>query len=286
MLGSTLTKVIEEKSWEVTEYNRLGKSITGNNQVRKFDVEDGNLIEILNEFKFDFVINAVGIIKQLIKEDNPRDVELAHKVNFEFVKNLNDFSEKNNVRIIQIGTDCVFSGTVGSYKESDPYEPNDVYSTTKVMGELVSAESMIIRTSIIGKENLRSVSLLDWVLSRPVGATINGYSNHLWNGVTTLHFARVVSGIIENDSFINGKFHLVPQDKISKLELIREVAYRFGRKDLKIIEFESDQSVDRTLSTFDLETNLRFWRQAGYNEVPTIRKMVSEFAEWITKTTN
>lgn len=286
MLGSTLTKVIEEKGWEVTEYNRLGKSITGNNQVRKFDVEDGNLIEILNEFKFDFVINAVGIIKQLIKEDNPRDVELAHKVNFEFVKNLNDISERNNVRIIQIGTDCVFSGTVGSYKESDPYEPNDVYSTTKVMGELVSAESMIIRTSIIGKENLRSVSLLDWVLSRPVGATINGYSNHLWNGVTTLHFARVVSGIIENDSFINGKFHLVPQDKISKLELIREVAYRFGRKDLKIIEFESDQSVDRTLSTFDLETNLRFWRQGGYNEVPTIRKMVSEFAEWITKTTN
>jgi dTDP-4-dehydrorhamnose reductase len=283
MLGSTLTKIIEQKDWNVTEFNRSGRSITGKNDVRKFDVNNNDFFEIALSFDFDFIINAVGMIKQLINEQVFQDIELAHKINYEFAKDLNDFSKQNKVKIIQIGTDCVFSGTVGSYKENDPFEPNDVYSTTKVMGELASAESMIVRTSIIGKENSRSISLLDWVLSRPVGATVNGYSNHLWNGVTTLHFARVIAGIIESGNFMKGRFHLVPKDKISKLDLVREVASRFGREDLKIIEFETDQSVDRTLSTLDLENNLRFWRQGGYNEAPTIKRMVYEFAEWINE---
>jgi hypothetical protein len=77
---------------------------------------------------------------------------------------------------------------------------------------------------------------------------------------------------------------LVPEDKVSKLDLIKEVAHRFGRNDLNIIEFKTDQSVDLTLSTVNLETNHRFWQQGGYNEPPTIKKMVSEFAEWINKT--
>jgi dTDP-4-dehydrorhamnose reductase len=284
MLGSALTKVINEKDWELTEFNRAGTSITGKNKTKKFDVLNDNLFEMLHESNFDFIVNAVGIIRQLINKESSEDIELAHKVNFEFSKSLNDFSKQSKVRIIQIGTDCVFSGTAGSYKETDPFGPTDVYGATKVLGELASTESMIIRTSIIGKENFRTASLLDWIISRPEGGTVQGYVNHLWNGVTTLHFARVVSGIIDNSSFIQGTFHLVPEDKVSKLDLIKEVAHRFGRNDLNIIEFKTDQSVDLTLSTVNLETNHRFWQQGGYNEPPTIKKMVSEFAEWINKT--
>ena len=41
--------------------------------------------------------------------------------------------------------------------------------------------------------------LLEWVLNHPKGSVLNGYSHHIWNGVTTLQFAKICKAVIEND---------------------------------------------------------------------------------------
>ena len=281
MLGSTLTRILEQDSASVTEFNRSGKSVTGTNRVINLDVlQPYNLFEIFSGLQIDYVINAIGMIKQLIDEGKSEDIFAASAINTDFVSRLNEFSLETGVRIIQIGTDCVYSGSLGSYSEDSTFDPTDVYGRTKILGEQASSESMIIRTSIIGKEVQSAFSLLDWVISQPVGAVINGYVNHMWNGVTTLHFSEVVLGIINSGSFLKGTTHLVPSDIASKYELIKIIAREFGRQDLDIREFEAEDSIDRTLITADPVRNLHMWHEGGYNKVPTIQEMVSKYVRW------
>ena len=281
MLGSTLTRYMERVFPSVTELNRMGKSVTGRNRSIEFDVlKDNNLVDKLNQLKPDYIINAIGMIKQLIDEQNEEDIEKAQKINADFSETLNHFALTSGIRVIQIGTDCVYSGKKGSYSEISSFDPLDTYGVTKLAGEYASTESMILRCSVIGRELHSSISLMEWVLSQPLGAVINGFNNHIWNGVTTLQFAEVVSGIIRSGSFTPGVQHLVPTNAVSKYDLIRLIARDFGRSDLSIIETKAQNDVDRSLITVDSARNLHMWQAGGYNKVPTIKEMVSKYARW------
>jgi len=151
------------------------------------------------------------------------------------------------------------------YSESNQRDPVDVYGLTKNIGELSISDSMLIRCSIVGKELRSRNSLLEWVLSQPKTALINGYVNHIWNGVTTLHFSQIIAGVIKSGTYKPGVVHLVPKDIVNKYELI---------------QFEAEKPINRSLSTINPEQNLQLWRNGGYNGVPTIAEMVSTYAKW------
>jgi dTDP-4-dehydrorhamnose reductase len=153
-----------------------------------------------------------------------------------------------------------------------------VYGKTKSKGEVVSPNVMHIRVSTIGREINRSTLLLEWVLSHPQGATIPGYTDHFWNGVTTNHFAKVVRGIIEQNEFKSGLSHLVPGNELTKAELVRKIASAFGRSDLIVKDTESGKPINRTLATNNPELNQRLWAGAGYAEIPTIEQLIAEIA--------
>lgn len=281
MLGSALTRILQRDFAGIIEFNRINKSVTGKNEVVFLDVlKRYDLNVIFHGLNIGYVVNAIGMVKQVIDEENPEDIWRAREINSEFALRLNEFSQLSGIKVIQIGTDCVYSGLKGLYSEEEAFDPTDVYGKTKEVGELALNESMIIRTSIIGKESNSAISLLSWVLSQPTGGVINGYINHLWNGVTTMHFSEVVSGVIKSGNFFKGVTHLVPGDATSKYELIKIIATEFGRKDLRISEFQAEKPINRTLTTLDPARNLQMWREGGYNEIPTIQEMVSEYAKW------
>jgi len=282
MLGSTLTKVLESNNFTVYEFNRSGISVTGNNKVREFDIlSNKNLHEIFEGLKIDYIVNCIGLIKHLINEEKPDSVDLAYRINADFPNILNNYSIKYDIPVIEIGTDCVFSGKFGGYSELDLFDPLDCYGLTKSIGESVNRSAMIIRCSIVGKELNSNNSLMSWVLSQPKNASINGFSNHIWNGVSTLHFSQVVFGIINTNSHESGVTHLIPKDVINKYDLISYIAMEFGRDDLIIYKTEAAVPVDRSLSTVKKEENLKLWRQGGYNSVPTIEKMISDYKKWV-----
>ncbi len=281
MLGTALTKVLERDFEGVTEFNRIGKSVTGKNQVVFLDVlKSHDLLAKFYGWNIDYVVNAIGMIKQLINEDSPEDIWQAREINSDFALRLNEFALQSGIQVIQIGTDCVYSGLEGSYSEADGFDPTDTYGKTKHSGEQALTESMIIRTSIIGKESDGATSLLSWVLSQPFNGTINGYTNHMWNGVTTKHFSEVVSGVIKSGNFRKGVTHLVPGDTVSKYELIKIIASEFGRKDLRISEYSTEKPINRTLVTLDPARNLQMWQEGGYTRPPAIQEMVSEYEKW------
>ncbi len=282
MLGSALVKVLSSKEHEVVEINRRGLASFRNNAAISLDVmEIGNRdSQRLSSHNFDFLVNAIGFIKQLIREEDPESNLLANVVNVEFPKWLNQFSLESNVPVIQIGTDCVFSGMKGGYSELDQFDPSDLYGQTKATGESFSPEFMTIRTSIVGREISTNNSLMNWVLGQPTNSEIHGYTNHIWNGVTTFTFAKVVDGIVRNNEFAKGVSHLVPSDSVTKAELVKSIAKSFDRADLKIAEFETGIGINRTLATIHPERNLRLWALGGYNHIPTITELILEYAEW------
>lgn len=283
MLGSTMTHVLENKPFLITEFNKEGLSVTGNNESHAFDaLIDSNLDSLHQNYRFDYVINCIGMIKQIINEQDPKSRSLAIAINSYFPKKLNEYFNRSHTPILTIGTDCVYSGQSGKYSEAHKFDANDVYGTSKILGEQGCDNTLILRSSIVGRDKRNSNSLLEWVLSQPKSGVIEGYVNHLWNGLTTLHFAKIISGVIENSRFEPATLHVVPKNTVSKFDLIKIIANEFGRSDLKILKSEAANFTDRTLSTTDPKRNRILWEQAGYKEIPTIEQMIEEYRLEIT----
>ena len=226
--------------------------------------------------KVDYVINCIGIIKPHINDGDDKQRLNALEINSLFPQKLADWASETGAKVIQIATDCVFSGHKGSYLESEAHDALDVYGKSKSLGEVPNESMMHLRVSIIGPEVGRSTSLLEWVRNQPAGAEIFGFTDHLWNGVTTSHFGKLARAIIESDLFKAGVFHIVPGNRLPKDKLVKKIASVFGRDDIHIKPKASGNTVDRTLETNDSEFNLSLWAAAGYQAPPTVEQMLDE----------
>jgi dTDP-4-dehydrorhamnose reductase len=281
MLGSTVAKFLSGSQSEVWEFNRSGKSVVEGNRSEFLDVtKDSSITDFLENSRFDYVINCIGLIKQLINDKSDEQVKLAYKLNSEFPSMLDQYSHQTSTKVIQIGTDCVFSGLRGNYDESSEFDCTDIYGLSKVEGESRSKGLMTIRTSIIGRELNSSVSLMDWLINQKPNSKVHGFVNHFWNGVTTLDFARVVDGVIKESRFRPGVIHLIPKNQITKYELLGVIAKSFNRTDLCIEPFSEINEINRTLSSIFPDENSALWSHAGYVEPPTISEMVQNYAHW------
>lgn len=227
----------------------------------------------------DWFVNATGIVKQHIHEDRPGDVEQAILVNAHFPHWLAAVARDLRAKVLQIATDCVYSGSRGQYVETDPHDAVDAYGKTKSLGEVTAPGLYLLRCSIVGPEPRRSLSLLEWFRCQPERAAVSGYTNHLWNGVTSLRFARICGAVIRNNLVLPNLQHLVPSGHITKNDLLRCFADAFRRRDVTITPIDTPNPVNRTLSTLDPDCNRSLWGEAGYTSgPPTIPQMIAELA--------
>ena len=61
------------------------------------------------------------------------------------------FLEQSNGPILQIATDCVYSGATGGYTESSSHDALDVYGKTKSLGEVALPTSIICAARSLGR---------------------------------------------------------------------------------------------------------------------------------------
>jgi dTDP-4-dehydrorhamnose reductase len=208
------------------------------------------------------------------------EVHQAIRVNALFPHRLADATAAAGARLLQIATDCVYSGRQGRYRERDPHDAEDVYGKTKSLGEVQGAHVVNLRCSIVGPELRGHRSLLDWFTSQPQGATLNGFTNHLWNGITTLQFGELASAIVRGTAGTGGLQHIVPSEHVTKAELLRVFARAFDRPDVQVVDTLASQAVDRTLATDNADANRALWEAAGYSVPPTIPVMVERLANY------
>lgn len=202
------------------------------------------------------IVNCIGVIKPHCRDDDPPGVWRAIQVNTLFPYRLAAAARAAHARVIQIATDCVFSGKTGNYEEGAPHDAEDVYGKTKSLGEVRAPHVLHIRCSIIGPERRTHASLFDWFLRQPEKSSVRGFSHHRWNGVTTLQFAECCAALlgagseaIDRLARISSVHHFVPNQAVTKYELLATLA-RVFRKDVAIEErFDIGPVVDRTLTS-------------------------------------
>ena len=248
-----------------------------NGEKINFDPTKDNFDDLCKLTNPSFVINCIGAIKPTISETK-ESISNAISINSFFPLTIAKASLDFNFSYIQIGTDCVFSGLEGEYIETSMTDATDVYGKTKIVGEVSSNNKTLLRSSIVGPETGSGRSLLNWFL-RTDESVVNGFTDHEWNGITTLNFAKIVLGITKNEQTQIKLQHLVPSDKVNKYELLN-LFKEYFTKDIEINNVLSDNKVDRTLKTLDPKANQELWALGGYKEIPSIRDNISELAEY------
>ena len=271
MLGSAITQAMEGSPFEVLTASRS----TG----IRFDAGDLNSDALLQEAGIssgDWIINCVGLTKARIDQQSAHSRAAAVRLNFDFPDNLAVAAANRGARILQVATDCVFSGETGSYNENSPHDAKDVYGKTKSLGEVPSDNVMHLRCSLIGPEQGRNSLFFEWVRQQALNSSVTGFTDHIWNGLTSQAFGRIARGIIAENLFAGGVQHLVPEDIVTKAELVQIELDALGRNDVTVSAKETGSPVDRTLTTLSPAMNEAFFAAAGYSKLPSIDQMVKE----------
>jgi len=198
----------------------------------------------------DVVVNCIGIVKQ---SSEARDPITSISINSLFPHRLAQLCRAKDARLIQVSTDCVFSGRAGGYTESDIPDPVDLYGRTKLLGEVADGRCLTIRTSIIGRELSGANGLLEWFLGQQ--QSVRGFRRAIFSGVTTQALGRILASIASDHEALTGIRH-VASDPISKFDLLCMLKDAYGR-DVQIVpndELVCDRSLDGT--KFEQETEV------------------------------
>lgn len=238
MLGNTLTRYFLNKSYRVVSIDKS-----------KFNILTDPLAKLEKEIeKSDLIINCTGIIKPRIEKTKIDDIFLINSI---FPKNLATLCNMLHIKCIQITTDCAFSGKNGPYKETDYFDANDIYGISKIAGE--TNDCMFLRTSIIGEEQSNKYSLLEWAKSQK-GKVVPGFTNHYWNGVTTLYLAEVIEQILNDNLYKKGIFHIYSKKSLSKMKLLKIIS-KIYKLDETVKPIKAPFRVNRVLSSiYDLSS--------------------------------
>ncbi len=256
MLGKYVSKYLGQ-SYDVIELTRR--------HIDAAQVTQEKLTAALHHLgvtKGDILINCMGTIKPRVDELGDLN---AIQVNSVFPRLLANSAIYFGANLIHPTTDCVYSGLKGYYDESDKYDVSDVYGMSKAMGE--PSNCTVIRTSIIGEEIGQGRSLVEWVKSS-ANKTVNGFTNHYWNGVTCLQFAKICGEIIKGNLFWKGTKHIY-SNKLNKKELVETISEVY---DLNIMvnPMETPVMCDRSLST----NGAVVW------DVPSLKQQIIEMKEF------
>jgi dTDP-4-dehydrorhamnose reductase len=205
------------------------------------DVENqDSLARVFAEVRPQVVVNCVGLIKQLADAD---DLLQALPINAMLPHRLARLCELGGARLVHVSTDCVFAGTKGNYRESDPSDASDLYGKSKFLGEVAYPHTITLRTSIIGHELSSARGLVGWFLSQE--GPVKGYTKAIFSGLPTVELARVVSDVVLPRPELSGLYH-VASAPIAKYDLLKLVADAYGKQ----IEIVADDAlvIDRSLN--------------------------------------
>jgi dTDP-4-dehydrorhamnose reductase len=244
----------------------LGPDRTLDNiDVRSMD----RVAEAMAEVRPAAVLNATGIVKQ---RPQAKEATACIEINAMFPHRLATLCRAAGARLIQLSTDCVFSGRKGLYEETDPTDAEDLYGKTKAMGELKEAHCVTLRTSSLGLELGRRQGLIEWFLAQR--GPIKGFRRAIYTGLTGLELSRVIERVLTSHTTLSGLYQ-VAAAPINKYDLLKRLAAALGRTDITISP-DDDFVCDRSLC------GRKFEKETGY-QAPSWDSMLEELANLITE---
>jgi len=199
MLGSIVKQYLESKGYVVHFLTtRYG---------------DKYFQESIKKFNGDFIINCIGSIPQRTND---------FKVNTDLPILLSNIAP---CKVIHPGTDCEM--------DIDPYGTSKRIATEYI--SLYSTNTKILKTSIVGPENDTAFGLMSWLGAQT--GTVQGYTKAMWNGNTTLEWAKHAEALMMNwDSYET--LNILEGECLSKFDMLHLFAEFYNKTDLTIEPIE------------------------------------------------
>ena len=264
MIGHKMVQVLSNFIHEITVSIREQRELTKqcfSPKVKVFfnDFLKENVLTFLDKVNPDVIINAIGITIRRGVNDHVSD---AIYVNSYFPHQLANWVGIHNKRLIHFSTDCVFSGSEGSYSENSTPNALDYYGKTKGLGEVFSKNTLTLRSSMIGPELFNKTELFEWVINNKE-KEINGFSRVMYSGVTTVYMASLLANLIKKYKDLSGVYNIA-SNPISKFELLHLINDNF---DLGLI-INKDQNIvsNKTLHTSKIDNELGI-KSPSWNEL-------------------
>lgn len=263
MAGHMISLYLKEQGYEVDGYARreseLVHTIVG-------DARDTELLrKTIEASNYRAVINCIGVLNKFAENNH----EAAVYLNSYLPHYLAKITEETGTQIIHISTDCVFSGSRGGYVESDFPDGELFYDRSKALGELSNNKDVTFRMSIIGPDiNKDGIGLINWFMQAK--GRVKGYKNAMWTGQTTLQLAKTV----ENAAIqcVHGLYNMVPEDKISKYDLLVLFNKYLKKNQIEIVP-EENFRIDKSLK----RTNYELFSY----KIPGYEQQIIELGEWM-----
>jgi dTDP-4-dehydrorhamnose reductase len=262
MAGHMIALYFQGAGHDVTAFSRR-KFEYCNNIIG--DITDFALLKnVIEEGKYDAVINAIGILNK-DAEDNK---SLAVLLNSYLPHFLGNITRDIKTKVIHMSTDCVFSGKTGGYTETSLRDGETFYDRSKALGELENNKDLTFRNSIIGPDlNRNGIGLFNWFMKQE--GQINGFTKAIWTGVTTLTLAKAMEKALEEN--LTGLYNLVNNESVNKFDLLG--LFNKHMKDSRLVILPSDAvALDKSL--INNRSDFSFI-------VPSYEQMVIEMKEWI-----
>ena len=262
MAGHLISLYLKEKGHDVTGFARTPSKYV--NSISGDASEFSKLKDIVDNGKYDSIINCIGMLNQFAEAEHANAVLMnSYLPHF-----LAGITEGTDTQVIHMSTDCVFSGKTGGYTEESFRDGTTFYDRSKALGEIEDEKNLTLRQSIVGPDiKVQGIGLLNWFMKQE--NEVNGFTGAMWTGQTTLQLAKTMEAAAKER--IHGLYNMVPDTNISKYELLK-LFNHFIRNDELIIHPVEGVSADKTL----IRTRWDFdYKIPGYED------MVSEMAKWM-----
>lgn len=255
LLGSNLVKLYQE--YEVRAYSRnLSNNIEDKyNIIIDFDMMIQELERQFVNWKPDIIINCVAIVNLELCE---RDYNLAYKINVAVAEDLAKLSKKLSAYFIHISTDHFFNDSKVIHAEEDKFELLNNYAKTKFLAEnnvlRVNANSLIVRTNIIGFRRNGNDSFFEWLLNTLIHEnTLNLFRNYYTSPISVYFLGELLLKCYLLR--LKGRYNIASRDVIDKYSFGKKVADKFNLSNRNIVISYIDNTKLKRALTLGLDTS-------------------------------
>lgn len=197
-------------------------------QTKKIDLESvDHLVRTFEAVQPQIVIHTAGLTSVEKCEAEP---ELAKRVNVQLAVNVAQVCSQQELPLVHISTDHLFTGVDSLVDEVCPVKPVNVYGQTKAEAESRVLEAypmaMVIRTNFYGWGTSYRRSFSDVIIeSLRAGKELTLFQDVFYTPILVEKVAQAVHNLIDLKAV--GIFHVVGDERISKYEFGLKLAQEY-----------------------------------------------------------
>ena len=217
LIGSHLVRAagLSAPGWQIRGLVRAKLDLTDFNAVR----------QLFAQTRPQLIIHCAALTKTPACQQNP---VLAHKLNVEVTQVLAELASE--IPFVFFSTDLVFDGAKGSYLETDPVNPLNVYAQTKAAAEQIvlrNPRHTVIRTSLnfgaspAGDRSFNEELCQGW----RAGKRLRFFTDEFRCPIPASVTAQAVWSFVSKNQA--GLYHLAGSERLSRWQLGQLLAARY-----------------------------------------------------------